>query len=814
MRAGASIFPSYLQMRRSIMLGAGLVLLVGATTTATANTAQPLLLEVEINGRSTGLIVAFVERSQGALWASADELGQLRLQVDAIATPDTSYPLSAIPGLTYRYDVARQTIALRIAPDRLVARPIDASARADPEVVADAPPETGGLVSYSLFAAAGQRGRRFSYSGASAALDARVFGRWGEVRQTGIVAHDGFGSHALRLDTTWTRALPARMLAFNIGDAITGATPWSRPIRFAGIQAQRDFGLRPDLVTLPLPSVAGTAAVPSSLDLYINGAHSYSGLVPEGRFQIDNLPAVTGNGDARVVLRDAQGRTVETNTPFFVSSRLLRDGLSEYSIEAGVPRRGYGVRSFDYPGDPFVSASARIGISGVTIETHGEFDRRLALVGGGLALPVGRLGVVSAAMAGSASRGRAGALVYASMDAGTGSMRFSVETRRTLGDYSDLARLSASDELVANPAPLSAERRESYAIAVRTPRASDRATRSLPVPIVSGSMSVSYARETRSDGDTRRSASLLYGRAFAGKMSMNVSAFKAFERRGGQGVFAGLSMAIGSRASASLGVAVDRRQTALTAEASRSLAPSAGSIGWRVALSRGGGGTTGGGLDWNAGAAIVHTQLARNGGAMSATLGVDGAVVFDRSLFFSPRIDGSYAIVDAGAADVPVMYENLSVGRTGANGLLLVPNTRPFERNMVGIDTTGLPLDAVAPRATMAFRPVARGGVRVAFGVSNSGDKALLHVVDTAGRDIAVGTYARVNGGEPQVVGFDGLLLAIGLKERNDVELGEGTSGCTIGFSFNAVAGRLTTLGPLACRTAASYALASNGEGR
>jgi outer membrane usher protein FimD/PapC len=31
---------------------------------------------------------------------------------------------------------------------------------------------------------------------------------------------------------------------------------WTRPVRLGGIQVQRDFSIRPDLVTLPLPLAA------------------------------------------------------------------------------------------------------------------------------------------------------------------------------------------------------------------------------------------------------------------------------------------------------------------------------------------------------------------------------------------------------------------------------------------------------------------------------------------------------------------------------------------------------------------------------
>ncbi|NEV03151.1 hypothetical protein, partial [Bradyrhizobium uaiense] len=39
---------------------------------------------------------------------------------------------------------------------------------------------------------------------------------------------------------------------------------------FGGLQAQRDFALRPDLITAPLATIGGSAAVPSTVDVYVN----------------------------------------------------------------------------------------------------------------------------------------------------------------------------------------------------------------------------------------------------------------------------------------------------------------------------------------------------------------------------------------------------------------------------------------------------------------------------------------------------------------------------------------------------------------
>lgn len=49
-----------------------------------------------------------------------------------------------------------------------------------------------------------------------------------------------------------------------------------------------------------------------------------------------------------MVTTDALGRQVSTTLPFYVTSSLLQQGLSDYSVAAGSLRRDYAVRDFSY----------------------------------------------------------------------------------------------------------------------------------------------------------------------------------------------------------------------------------------------------------------------------------------------------------------------------------------------------------------------------------------------------------------------------------------------------------------------------------
>jgi outer membrane usher protein len=225
---------------------------------------------------------------------------------------------------------------------------------------------------------------------------------------------------------------------------IAGGLAWTRPVRLGGIQIQRDFSIRPDLVTLPLPSFSGSAAVPSTADVYVNGVRTVSQDVDSGPFRINNLPILSGQGDANIVVRDSSGREVTTTLPFSVSPKLLREGLYDFSVEAGFPRLFYGVRSDEYSGEPAGSATLRYGFSDhLALESHAEAINNLANGGVGANLGLDGIGVIGMAFAGSANRGTAGGQAYASFNTSLFGFSLSASTLRTIGGYNDLASLTA-----------------------------------------------------------------------------------------------------------------------------------------------------------------------------------------------------------------------------------------------------------------------------------------------------------------------------------------------------------------------------------
>jgi outer membrane usher protein len=387
-----------------------IAIVAGTAAPARAAADAAVLLEAVVNGYDTGKVGEFVLRD-GKLFARPAELRELGFRVPDSASPtqDGLVAVADLSGVTARLDQANQTLYATAAADRLLPALLAAGAVAGNGARVES--GTGAMLGYDIAASqvAGQ-------NVASGLFDLRGFSPWGVV-STGLLANAGASlnnngsASAIRLDSTYVYSDPATLRRYRLGDFITGGLGWTRPVRLGGVQINSDFSMRPDLVTFPLPSVEGSVAVPSTVDVLVNSTRLLSRQVQPGPFQIPQLPVITGAGTVAMTVTDALGRQVTTTLPFYASSTLLAPGLQTYSVEFGAVRTNWGLISNDYRGLAG-SASYRRGLSpDVTVEAHGEGAAGLAMAGGGVAVNFFNRGVVNAAAAASTGSGSSGALV-------------------------------------------------------------------------------------------------------------------------------------------------------------------------------------------------------------------------------------------------------------------------------------------------------------------------------------------------------------------------------------------------------------------
>lgn len=732
---------------------------------------QTLLLEVRVNAEQT-LLVARFDALDGRLYARPEVLRDIGVVTTSLAAgPDADIPLDTIPGLAYRYDEARQRLELQLAdsarePYRVELRPTHHSG----------PPDTarGVVLNYDLFA------RPTSDERIAMATELRYFTPAGALANTGIAyAYRSRGYRYTRSDTAWTQSDRDRLTTIEVGDAISSSLAWSRAIRFGGVQWRSDFTLRPDLVTYALPAFAGSSAVPSALEVYIDNVRQAGTRVPSGPFVVNAIAGLTGAGKATIVTQDALGRALSTTVPLYVDARLLAQGRSSYAIEAGFLRHAYGMASFEYSARPAFSASLRHGLADtLTVEAHTEATRGVLNGGLGALARLGTAGVLDTSIAASTGR-------FAGWQAGLGyqyiasQFSFNAHTLRALGHYGDLAARDGT------PVALSTDQ-----LSLSLPLASRQA------------LSLSYIGETNPQAPASRVASVAYTLRLGNRISVDLSAYRDLGALRTRGAFISLTTALDRNTS--LNATVGRQSGASTYDVSAIRPPDYdGGFGWGVQAD---------GVSNAAHRAAQLQYVGRSGEATAAvertgdrvapSLDIAGALVFmDHDAVASRRVYDAFALVSTdGVPNVPVLHAHRPIGRTDSAGHFLIPDLNAYEDNDVGIDATALPIDAKVPVADLLLVPQRRAGVLAHFGLSRYRAASVI-LLGPTGAALPAGT--RVQQQTPPgeaIVGFDGLAFIENLTAHNRLvsETQEGTR-CTFDFDYSDTSGPLPTIGPLRC---------------
>ena len=767
----------------AVMLG----IVFGAGHLRAAEEQKNLQLEVIVNKTPAGMIGSFVRFGDNRIGATPDELESLGLRPGPGRSPSDIVLLDDIPTLQYEYDERTQRIFITVGDVSRKAQTFDLSGSSERRITR-AQAGWGALLNYDLLSSSNsfQNLRSAYFAGTSLSVAARAFSPYGTLEQSAIVrAGPQQPTDIIRLNSSFRYSDQDRMITYGAGDVINGGLAWSRPIRIGGLQAQSNFSLRPDLITSPLPTLGGSAAVPSTVDVYVNNIKTFSQEVGSGPFSVSNVPLISGMGNAEIVVRDSAGHETRSTVPFYASSSLLAPGLTSWSLEGGLPRLSYGSAADVYVESPVGSATLRRGIfDGLTVETHVEGGAGVANGGVGVVFKTGTIGVAAAAVSASTSSVDKGLQAYVSYETRMSNVTISASSQRAFGLYDDLASATARlQNIAANGLqninglfaylPLTAlPSSNSFAYATgiyssaRAPIALDRITFSAQLPFdAKANVSTSFIHLLDSSRNLSNILTGSYSRAMPYNVSVFATVFHDFGTNKNTGIFAGLSMPLGDSASISTGVSRGQGGTVGTVDAVKSLGPEPGSYGWRVHDSEG----------------VSITTM-------------DGGV------FLSNWIDDGFAVISTGAPGVEVLNENRRAGVTDASGRLLIPTLRSYQKNKITIDPANLPVDVEIASTREIVAPADRAGVLVKFDVRRDTASALVTFVRPDGSFVPAGASGRITGRGDFVVGYDGQAFIKDLVNTNlaEIELSDGK--CNASFQFIQMLGEQVQIGPVLCR--------------
>lgn len=757
-----------------------LAALVGAWAPGiVAQTARLLAVEVQLNGEARGAALVAQAGEEFLIEVSDARAWRLRVPEGAVRSIQGRQfvPVAALGARAAGYDAGAARLGLEAPADAFLASVYEATVTSFPLT----PATWGGFVTYDVLAT-----RASGTNSLGAALEASVFSPYASLA-TQYVARDLWSSGSaepqfVRTATALRRDFPDQLMSLQIGDGLTRPGAQGQSLRFGGVMLATDFALRPGFITQPLPSFSGDAALPSTVEVFVQNQLRTVTQVPAGPFTLDNVPVITGAGDARIVVRDALGREQVLTSSFYSAGQLLRPGLNEFAVAAGKLRTDRADGSPDY-GNEFAAGLWRRGMNDwLTLEMRGEYEKLRTQNLGGSVLVGTRLGEFEASATVADVEGvggRFGGAVgwfYRDFLTTVGARYEQVESGFRFAGATDLSRALRSQFTAT-------------------------ASRSLAR---GWSVGAFYLDAETQGGEHFRSlnASATWSLPRGSNLLFSVNRVDGTSgTRNIYGVLLTVPLGPNVFASAGLEGGTESRQTLVA----QRTPPIDEGYGWRVAASHDSSGVR---ADAGAIAQLNHVNLSAEvsrvpGQSVAARAGAAGSVVLveDKLALTRPVFD-SFALVRLpGVPEVPVLLNNQLAGVTDEQGRLLLPRLQAYVPNEIKVEAAALPPDARIDQDRVIVVPPARSGVVAAVAVQRVA-AAVISLRDAAGRPLPTGASVTVEpSGQASSVGLRGEVFLSGAPGRYRLEvLSQGTV-CRVGFELPVTPkGRAySQLGPYTC---------------
>jgi len=745
---------------------------------------RPVPLQVFVNGARAGdwLLLEI----QGALYATDEAFSEWRLRRSPQAQGitymgQTWYPLSDAAGFAAQLDAPNQSVNLKFAPQAFATTHLAQAEEERPVITA---PLTSVFANYDIsYTQTATRGIA-SVDDVGALTELGLSGKAGVLTNTSV-ARNLAGDPSLlaraltRLETTYARDFPDANTSLRIGDSVTRAGSWGRSVYFGGVQLGTNFSLSPGFITQPIPIITRQSTAPSTVELYVNDALRQTSQVPTGPVTIENLPLLTGTGQARIVVRDVLGRETVLVRDFFSNAGLLREGLSDWGAQFGAVRRNLGLENANY-GEAFGSGLYRRGVTNnLTVEGQAEGSRDTRGAGAGLSVGVLNLALAQAGIAASHSN-EIGSGTLWMLGAEHQSMRNGI-TFHYEGTSTNYRRVGQNNAL---------------------PPAKTQALFSYTYTNAFGQVGFAYAHVNSRDTGNIDSLTGNYSLRIGEKASLLFSATHFIGRSSGNGVSATLIVPLDGRLVASASAFKREGRTSSYVAASNPLGSEAG-FGWRALAGRRTGDSYGeGGLYYQGSRGLVTADAAASANSQALRLGAQGGLVYvDRSFYASRRLQDSFALVEVpGYPDIGVGFQSTVLTRTDADGKALVPRLMPYRRNAIRLDPSELPISAELDTIELVTVPPARSAVRVAFPV-RSGRGALITIHLEDGEPAPAGAEVELLGDPKEFfVARHGQAFVTGLQRQNTLRLKWDGRSCDMQVDLpESGPDEFPRLGPLTC---------------
>ncbi|TDM65166.1 fimbria/pilus outer membrane usher protein [Acinetobacter pittii] len=759
-----------------------------------------LFLNISINSNASEDLVAVKQSKDGKLYIRSGTLKNLRIKMDEYI-PDSQWVcINDLNGIQFKYLENEQSLNLKVPSNMLTGYSVDLSGQqvTSPNLL-KMKPLNAAILNYSLYQT--MTNDENVFSGTAEGIFNSAIGNF----SSGVLyngSNETSYSHEkwVRLESKWQYVDPEKIRIYTLGDFISNSPDWGSSVRLAGFQWSSAYSQRGDIVTSALPQFSGSAALPSTLDLYVNQQKIYSGLVPSGPFDIKQLPFISGN-EVTLVTTDATGQQSITKKPYYFSSKILAKGINEFSVDVGVPRYNYGLYSNDYDDATFASGAIRYGYSNsLTLSGGAEASTDgLSNLGTGFAKNVLGIGVMNADIAASQYKDENGYSALLGLEGRVSkNISFNTSYRKVFDNYFDLARVSQVRYLKDNQINAETQNYLNYsALADEIFRAGINYNFYAGYGVYLGYNQIKYSDNSYKLLSTNLSGSLDKNWGFY------ASAYKDYENHKDYGVYFALRYTPSSKVNAITSVSSDSGSLRYRQEIFGLSEPQIGSFGWGGYVERDQDANENNAsvyASYRARAAYLTGRYNRFGDNDQVALSATGSLVAAAGrIFAANEIGDGYAVVTNAGPQSQIINGGVNLGETDKSGRFLIPSLMPYQVNHIYLDPSYLPLNWNVKSTDQKTVVGYRQGTLVDFG-AHQVISGLVKLVDQNNSPLMPGYTVRINGQQDGMVGYDGEVFIPNLLKQNKLEVDLLDHGsCQVDFTYNSNQYSTKKLGPYVC---------------
>ena len=759
-----------------------------------------LFLNISINSNASEDLVAVKQSKDGKLYIRSSTLKNLRLKIDEHIPDNQWVCINDLNGIQFKYLENEQSLNLKVPSNMLTGYSVDLSGQqiTSPNLL-KMKPLNAAILNYSLYNTVTNDENVFS--GTAEGIFNSSIGNF----SSGVLyngSNETSYSHEkwVRLESKWQYVDPEKIRIYTLGDFISNSPDWGSSVRLAGFQWSSAYSQRGDIVTSALPQFSGSAALPSTLDLYVNQQKIYSGLVPSGPFDIKQLPFISGN-EVTLVTTDATGKQSITKKPYYFSSKILAKGINEFSVDIGIPRYNYGLYSNDYDDATFASGAIRYGYSNsLTLSGGAEASTDgLSNLGTGFAKNIFGIGVINADIAASQYKDENGYSALLGLEGRISkNISFNTSYRKVFDNYFDLARVSQVRYLKDNQINAESQNYLNYsALADEIFRAGINYNFYTGYGVYLGYNQIKYSDNSYKLLSTNLSGSLDKNWGFY------ASAYKDYENHKDYGIYFALRYTPSSKVNAITSVSSDSGSLRYRQEIFGLSEPQIGSFGWGGYVERDQDANENNAsvyASYRAWAAYLTGRYNRFGDNDQVALSATGSLVAAAGrIFAANEIGDGYAVVTNAGPQSQIINGGVNLGETDKSGRFLIPSLMPYQVNHIYLDPSYLPLNWNVKSTDQKTVVGYRQGTLVDFG-AHQVISGLVKLVDQKNSPLMPGYTVRINGQQNGMVGYDGEVFIPNLLKQNKLEVDLLDHGsCQVDFTYNSNQYSTKKLGPYVC---------------